>query len=138
MPLLGDPARVEAAVEHYLERFESHGWLEHQVYAGIGEAIGALHADGYRLAVVTAKNEPHARRILAHLPIGHPDVRPQQSRAQSQHQQQEGQQAADPAPLLRRNGAYFLRGNGQGNEDERNDSRQFSGTQLAARRQLRG
>lgn len=71
MPLLGDPARVEAAVEHYLERFESHGWLEHQVYDGIGEAIGALHADGYRLAVVTAKNEPHARRILAHLPIGH-------------------------------------------------------------------
>ena len=71
MPLLGDPARVEVAVEHYLERFESHGWLEHQVYDGIGEAIEALHADGYRLAVVTAKNEPHARRILAHLPFGH-------------------------------------------------------------------
>ena len=71
MPLLGDPAKVEAAVELYLERFESHGWLEHQVYAGIGGAIGALHADGYRLAVVTAKNEPHARKILAHLPFGH-------------------------------------------------------------------
>lgn len=71
MPLLGDPARVEAAVEHYLQRFESHGWLEHQVYAGIGAAIEALHADGHRLAVVTAKNEPHARRILAHLPFGH-------------------------------------------------------------------
>ena len=52
-------------------RFESHGWLEHQVYAGIGDAIEALHADGHRLAVVTAKNEPHARRILAHLPFGH-------------------------------------------------------------------
>lgn len=71
LPLLGDPAKVEAAVEHYLERFESHGWLEHQVYAGIGEAIEALHADGHRLAVVTAKNEPHARKILAHLPFGH-------------------------------------------------------------------
>lgn len=70
MPLLGDPARVEAAVELYLERFESHGWLEHQVYAGIGDAIEALHADGHRLAVVTAKNEPHARKILAHLPFG--------------------------------------------------------------------
>ena len=64
MPLLGDPARVEAAVEHYLERFESHGWLEHQVYAGIGDAVEALHADGHRLAVVTAKNEPHARKIV--------------------------------------------------------------------------
>ena len=71
LPLLGDPAKVEAAVEHYLERFESHGWLEHQVYAGIGEAIEALHADGHRLAVVTAKNEPHARRIIGHLPFGH-------------------------------------------------------------------
>jgi phosphoglycolate phosphatase len=71
LPLLGDPAKVEAAVEHYRERFESHGWLEHQVYTGIGEAIEALHADGHRLAVVTAKNEPHARRILAHLPFGH-------------------------------------------------------------------
>lgn len=70
MPLLGDPVRVEAAVELYLERFESHGWLEHQVYAGIGEAIEVLHADGHRLAVVTAKNEPHARKILAHLPFG--------------------------------------------------------------------
>ena len=71
LPLLGDPVKVEAAVEHYRERFESHGWLEHQVYAGIGEAIEALHADGHRLAVVTAKNEPHARKILAHLPFGH-------------------------------------------------------------------
>jgi len=71
LPLLGDPAKVEAAVEHYLERFESHGWLEHQVYAGIGEAIEALHEDGHRLVVVTAKNEPHARKILAHLPFGH-------------------------------------------------------------------
>lgn len=71
MPLLGDPVKVEAAVEHYRERFESQGWLEHQVYAGIGEAIETLHADGHRLAVVTAKNEPHARKILAHLPFGH-------------------------------------------------------------------
>lgn len=71
LPLLGDPAKVEAAVEHYLERFESHGWLEHQVYAGIGETIEALHAEGHRLAVVTAKNEPHARKILAHLSFGH-------------------------------------------------------------------
>lgn len=70
-PLLRDPLRVEEAVGHYRERFERHGWAEHEVYAGIGDAIDALHAAGHRLAVVTAKNEPHARRIVGHLPFGH-------------------------------------------------------------------
>lgn len=70
-PLLRDPALVESAVEHYLVRFETHGWAEHDVYAGVSEAVEALHAAGHRLAVVTAKNEPHARKIVAHLPFGH-------------------------------------------------------------------
>lgn len=70
-PLLGDPARTERAVELYRERFDVHGWREHEVYEGIGEAVAALAADGHRLAVVTAKNEPHARRIVDHLPFGH-------------------------------------------------------------------
>lgn len=70
-PLLQDPARVEQAVEHYRERFDSHGWTEHEVYPGIADTIDALHAAGHRLAVVTAKNEPHARRIVDHLPFGH-------------------------------------------------------------------
>lgn len=69
-PLLGDAARVEQAVTFYLERFEDIGWREHSVYPGIAEAVGALHADGTRLCLVTAKNEPHARRILEHLPFG--------------------------------------------------------------------
>ena len=70
-PLLVDPELVERAVSHYRERFESHGWKEHQVFAGIGETLDTMHASGHRLAVVTAKNEPHARKILAHLPFGH-------------------------------------------------------------------
>ncbi|HEY5852446.1 MAG TPA: HAD hydrolase-like protein [Lysobacter sp.] len=70
-PLLDDPQHVEQAVLHYRDRFESHGWAEHVVYVGIGETIEALHAAGHRLAVVTAKNEPHARKIAAHLPFGH-------------------------------------------------------------------
>ena len=70
-PILGDAGRTEQAVLHYRERFEEHGWREHEVYAGIGDAIAALAADGHRLLVVTAKNEPHARRIVAHLPFGH-------------------------------------------------------------------
>jgi phosphoglycolate phosphatase len=70
-PLLRDPARVEQAVELYRERFEALGWTEHEVYDGIGEAVETLHAGGHRLAVVTAKNEPHARKIIATLPFGH-------------------------------------------------------------------
>ena len=69
-PKLGDAARVEQAVEFYRERFETEGWREHAVYAGIGDTVAALAADGHRLAVVTAKNEPHARRIVEHLPFG--------------------------------------------------------------------
>ncbi|HEU4773363.1 MAG TPA: HAD hydrolase-like protein, partial [Lysobacter sp.] len=41
------------------------------LYDGIGEVIESLHAAGHRLAVVTAKNEPHARKIVDHLPFGH-------------------------------------------------------------------
>ncbi|AXK71151.1 HAD family hydrolase [Lysobacter sp. TY2-98] len=70
-PLLKDDARVEQAVEHYRERYETHGWAEHTIYDGIAEAIEALYAAGHRLAVVTAKNEPHARKIIASLPFGH-------------------------------------------------------------------
>jgi phosphoglycolate phosphatase len=69
-PILGDAARTEQAVLHYRERFEDEGWREHRVYDGIADAIAALAADGHRLLVVTAKNEPHARRIVDHLPFG--------------------------------------------------------------------
>ncbi|GAB1594346.1 HAD hydrolase-like protein [Lysobacter claricitrinus] len=68
-PVLKDEARVEQAVTHYLERFETQGWTEHTVYDGVADAIDALHARGHRLAVVTAKNEPHARKIIASLPF---------------------------------------------------------------------
>lgn len=70
-PILKDDARVEQAVGHYLHRFEHHGWLEREVYPGIADVIESLHAAGHRLAVVTAKNEPHARKIIATLPFGH-------------------------------------------------------------------
>ncbi len=69
-PVFGDALRVEQAVELYRERFDLHGWKEHDIYAGIGEVVQGLHAAGHRLAVVTAKNEPHARRIIEHLPFG--------------------------------------------------------------------
>jgi len=40
------------------------------VIAGMEQVVRALHGRGHRLAVVTAKNEPHARRIVEHLPFG--------------------------------------------------------------------
>jgi phosphoglycolate phosphatase len=69
-PLLGDAARTERAVELYRERFDAVGWSEHTIYPGIEESVRELHAAGHRLAVVTAKNQPHAERIVAHLPFG--------------------------------------------------------------------
>ena len=69
-PLFNDTQRTERAVELYRERFEAIGWSEHTIYAGIEHAVRALHAAGHRLAVVTAKNQPHAERIVAHLPFG--------------------------------------------------------------------
>jgi phosphoglycolate phosphatase len=69
-PLLGDAERTERAVELYRERFDAVGWSEHTIYPGIEQALGALSSEGHRLAVVTAKNEPHAQRIVAHLPFG--------------------------------------------------------------------
>lgn len=70
-PLLGhDAARVEAAVDHYHERFATLGWREHAVYPGIAEAIARLQAAGHRLAVVTSKPARHARPIVESLPFG--------------------------------------------------------------------
>lgn len=70
-PLLRDDEKVEQAVLHYRDRFETLGWAEHEIYDGIADTIEALHQAGHRLVVVTAKNEPHARKIAAHLPFGH-------------------------------------------------------------------
>ena len=64
-------ADVERAVALYRERYDTVGWTEHTIYDGIGDAVAGLHAAGHRLAVVTAKNEPHARRIVSTLPFGH-------------------------------------------------------------------
>ena len=66
----GTPERVDAAVAHYLHRFETIGWSEHVPYAGIEEVVRSLMARGDQLAVVTAKILPHAKRIVDHLPFG--------------------------------------------------------------------
>ena len=67
----GDPqdARIKTAVAHYRTRFDCVGWTEHLVYDGVHELVDELAARGHRMAVVTAKNEPHALRIVEHLPF---------------------------------------------------------------------
>ncbi len=67
----GDPvdARIETAVAHYRTRFDCVGWQEHTIYPGIAEAVAELAAAGHRMAVVTAKNELHAQRIVESLPF---------------------------------------------------------------------
>ncbi len=67
---LGHAERIERAVELYRARFDAVGWSEHTIYPGIERAVRALHAAGHRLAVVTAKYQLHAERIVAHLPFG--------------------------------------------------------------------
>jgi phosphoglycolate phosphatase len=70
-PLLGhDAEQVEAAVEHYHERFDTHGWREHTVYPGIEALVGRLLDAGHQLAIVTGKPHRHAEPILAQLPFG--------------------------------------------------------------------
>ena len=70
LPLLGDVERVEAAVGFYLERFGDVGYRECRIYDGIAETIEALSARGHQLAVVTAKNEPHSRKIVSGFEFG--------------------------------------------------------------------
>ncbi len=68
--LMDSPAQVEEALRLYREFYDHTGWRQHRIYDGIEAAVRALHGAGHRLAVVTAKNEPHARRIIEHLPFG--------------------------------------------------------------------
>ena len=70
-PLLDhDPVRIEAAVEHYHERFHTDGWREHDIYPGIESLIQRLLDAGHQLVVVTSKPQRHAAPIIGHLPFG--------------------------------------------------------------------
>jgi phosphoglycolate phosphatase len=70
-PLLDhDPVRVEAAVEHYHERFHTVGWREHTVYPGIEAMIQRLLDAGHELAIVTSKPHRHAAPIIESFPFG--------------------------------------------------------------------
>jgi pyrophosphatase PpaX len=58
----------EADVERVKERYKVHQWAHHdamvRAFPGVPEMLDALNARGVRMAVVTSKLEPSARRSL--------------------------------------------------------------------------
>jgi len=58
----------------YRSLYRHHAILASPALAGAAEAVAAVRAAGSRVVVVTAKNEPDARRHLAHLGLPVTDV----------------------------------------------------------------
>ncbi len=68
--VFSEESQVAQALALYRQRYDTLGWTELTVYAGIPALIATLQAAGHRLAVVTSKNERSARQILENLPFG--------------------------------------------------------------------
>ena len=64
-----EAARIEQAVVHYRERFETTGWRENAPYPQIGEALEALANRGFRMFVCTSKPQRYAARIVEHFEL---------------------------------------------------------------------
>ncbi len=64
-----DEGLVTQALLLYRERFAETGLYENKVYEGIPEVLAALHDQGYRLFLATAKPRVFAERILDHFDL---------------------------------------------------------------------
>jgi phosphoglycolate phosphatase len=60
---LEHPARLEAALDFYWERYREEGVFEHELYPGIFHLLHRLKRQGHRIYVVSAKPGLFARRI---------------------------------------------------------------------------
>ena len=60
---LEDPARLEAALDFYWDRYREDGVFEHELYPGVFHLLHRLKRQGHRLYVVSAKPSLFARRI---------------------------------------------------------------------------
>ena len=60
---LEDPARLEAALDFYWERYREDGVFEHELYPGVFHLLHRLKRQGHRIYVVSAKPSIFARRI---------------------------------------------------------------------------
>jgi phosphoglycolate phosphatase len=57
---------TDDAIAAFRAEYGTRGWAMNRVYDGIAPLLADLRAAGVRLAVATSKQEPTARRILAH------------------------------------------------------------------------
>ena len=60
---LEDPARLEAALDFYWERYREDGVFEHELYPGVFHLLHRLKRQGLRIYIVSAKPSLFARRI---------------------------------------------------------------------------
>ena len=60
---LEDPARLEAALDFYWERYREDGVFEHELYPGTLHLLHRLKRQGHRIYIVSAKPTVFARRI---------------------------------------------------------------------------
>jgi phosphoglycolate phosphatase len=60
---LEDPARLEAALDFYWERYREEGVFEHELYPGVFHLLHRLKRQGHRIYIVSAKPSLFARRI---------------------------------------------------------------------------
>lgn len=65
------PDRVDTAVARYREHYQRMGVTNAVAYDGVVAVVHALHDDGVRLAVATAKRVDFARAMLANFGIDH-------------------------------------------------------------------
>jgi phosphoglycolate phosphatase len=67
----GKPADVEKLLTVFLQAYGKHPSKRTKVYPGVRQALGALQADGVRLAVCTNKPHDLTLAILANLDLAH-------------------------------------------------------------------
>jgi phosphoglycolate phosphatase len=66
----GLPSALSAeAIRLYRERYDEVGVFEAEVYEGVVPMLSALAGAGVRMAIATSKQEPAARRMLAHFEL---------------------------------------------------------------------
>lgn len=59
-----EASRIEEAIEVFRGRYTTIGKFENRPYDGIGELLGKLKEEGFRLFVATSKPEETAKQIL--------------------------------------------------------------------------
>jgi phosphoglycolate phosphatase len=63
IPGLEEPARLEEALDRYIEAYREDGVFEHEVYEGVHLMLQRLKRQGHRIYIVSSKPGLFARRI---------------------------------------------------------------------------